>query len=140
MVLSSQEINNVYKKALSGGSAPIFRFNIDSGDTSPVTLGRVIGSYLNRFTVEGGNLVQVILHPDQPKGTILMGASMVPGQLFPGSELGQLFEWHQPNGGQITQTEWPLRTRAFETGVYERGVLAHYYPQTLGVITNIGNG
>ncbi len=139
MVLSSQEINNVYKKALSGGSAPIFRFNIDAGDTSPITLGRVVGSYLNRFTVDGGNLIQVMLHPDQPKGTILMGASMVPGQLFPSSELGQLFEWHQPQGGQITQTEWPLRTRAYETGVYERGVLAHYFPATLGVITNIGN-
>lgn len=139
MVLSSQEINNVYKKALSGGSAPIFRFNVDAGDTSPITLGRVIGSYLNRFTVDGGNLVQVILHPDQPKGTIVFGASMVPGQLFPGSELGQLFEWHQPNGGQITQTEWPLRTRSYETGVYERGVLAHYFPATLGIIYNIGN-
>jgi hypothetical protein len=139
MVMSSQEINNVYTKSLSGGSAPIFRFNIDAGDTAPLTLGRVVGSYLNRFTVDGGNLVQVILHPDAVKGTILFGASMVPGQLFPSSELGQLFEWHQPEGGQIAQTEWPLRTRKYETGIYERGVLAHYFPATLGVITNVGN-
>jgi hypothetical protein len=141
LIMSSQEIQNVYIKSIANGGSPIFRFNVDANDTNPLTLGKVVGSYLNKFTIDGGALVQVILHPYMPPGTILALADTVPGQIFPGSNLGQLFEFHLPSPEAETHAiDWPLVTRAYEFGMETRGALAHYYPQTLGLITNIANG
>ena len=36
--------------------------------------------------------------------------------------------------------EWPLKTRKYEYGVYADGVLQHFAPFSMGIITNIGNG
>jgi hypothetical protein len=38
------------------------------------------------------------------------------------------------------QIEWPLRTRKYEYGVYADQVLQHYFPPSVGFITNIGKG
>jgi hypothetical protein len=36
--------------------------------------------------------------------------------------------------------DWPLKTRAYEFGVYAEEVLAVYAPFAMGVISNIANG
>ena len=38
------------------------------------------------------------------------------------------------------QMEWPLRTRKYEYGIYADEVLQHFFPPSMGIITNIGNG
>ena len=38
------------------------------------------------------------------------------------------------------QLEWPLQQRKYDYGVYFDGVLQHYAPFSMGIITNIGNG
>ena len=38
------------------------------------------------------------------------------------------------------RTDWPLKTRAYEFGVYAEEVLAVYAPFAMGVIGNIANG
>ena len=35
------------------------------------------------------------------------------------------------------QIEWPLTTRKYQYGVYQDGVLQHYFPPAIGIITNV---
>lgn len=140
LVASSQEWSNIYKKVVAGGSAPLFRFNIDaSSNTTEVQAGRVIGTFLNPFVAGGGGQsVKLVLHPNMPAGTMMALTDMAPSVYIPSSNLGNLWELHVQQ--DYYQEEWPMRTRSYETGVYCREVLAHYFPQTMGIITNIGNG
>lgn len=138
LIMSAQEAKAIRTKTIAA-AAPLYRFNIDAGDTSPITAGKVIGSYLNMFTVNGGELVRIIMHPYCPKGTILAFTDTIPGELIPNSNLGQLFEFHLPSPeDEMHATQWPQVTREYRTGVYIRGVVAHYFPQSMGVINNIG--
>lgn len=140
LVVNSQELQNMNTKIIANGGAPLIRFAMDAGSgVDPIMGGRVIGYYLNPFTIDGGQVIPIMLHPNCPKGTILAFADRVPIQLFPGNNLGQLYEYRMPPYGDIRQIEWPLRTRKYETGVSMRGVLTHYFPKSLGIITNIGN-
>jgi len=38
------------------------------------------------------------------------------------------------------QIDWPLITRKHQYGVYCDGVLQHYAPFSMGIISNISNG
>jgi hypothetical protein len=48
--------------------------------------------------------------------------------------------WEKKLRRDYYQMEWPLAQRIYETGVYFDGVLAHYFPPSIGIIGNIGNG
>lgn len=136
--LSSQELGNIYTKILGNGGSPLVRFNRDFGQGAELSAGAVLGSYLNQFVPGGGGqLMQMVLLPEAVKGTVLAFADRLPGQYFPGSNMGQLFEFHQQRDWY--QEDWPRTTRQYSTGVYTREVLVHYFPQTLGIINNIAN-
>lgn len=138
LVANSQEIKNINAKVIAGGSAPLFRFNIDGGGSGEVVSGRVVGNFFNPFTSDGGQLVKVMLHPDMPPGTIMALTDRIPGMVFPGSNLGNLWEMHVRR--DYYQIEWPARTREYETGVYAEEVLVTYFPASMAVLTNIANG
>lgn len=140
LMVNSQELLNMNKSIISNGGAPLIRFNMDASDAaSEIVAGRVVGNMLNQFVAGGGGqLVKLILHPDMPPGTMMALTDTIPGVNFPGDNLGQLWELHTQQ--DYYQIEWPMRTRAYETGVYVRETLAHYFPASLGLINNIGNG
>jgi hypothetical protein len=69
-----------------------------------------------------------------PKGTLEAVTSALP---YPINNVPNVFEMRLQR--DYMQYEWPLRTRKYETGVYFRGVLAHYFPPSLGIITNIAD-
>lgn len=134
ILVNSQEVQSINKLSIANGGAPLFRFNADAGERN-LTAGSVLGSYFNQFSPDGGKLIKLQLHPDVPTGSILAVTKRLPGAYYPGTNLGNLFEFHTQQDWH--QLEWPLRTRAYETGVYVREVLAHYAPFSLGVISNI---
>lgn len=139
LVMNSQEVANIYTKVIAGSGAPMFRFNLDGGSPGDIIGGgRVVGSFLNKFTPDGGQLVRVILHPDMPPGTIMALTDRIPGEYFHGTNLGNL--WEMKTRRDYYQLEWPLRSRRYETGVYAEEVLVHYFPASMALLTNIADG
>jgi len=134
--VSAQELVNITKKIIGNSGAPLLRLTMDAdqvaqGMTAGITAGARVGSYLNKVT---GQVVQMVVHPLLPPGTILFFSESVP--------------YPMPNTPYVVrkrlrrdyyQIEWPLKTRCYEYGVYADGVLQHFAPFSMGVITNIGN-
>lgn len=138
ILCSAREIGNITKKIIAGGGSPLFRFNVDaqaaaSGDFS-LTAGVVIGSYLNKYAMGGGQLVAIRLHPNVPPGTTVFRKKSVP---YPMANINNILEVRYLQ--DYYQTEWPRRTRAYEYGVYSRQVLACYAPFCFGMISNIAD-
>jgi hypothetical protein len=132
--VSSQEMLNLHKKILQGGTNTASRF-VFSADQGAVLGGMMVRSYLNKFSLSGAVEIPIKLHPNMPAGTVLFFTKTLP---YPLSNV--------PNTVQIRtrseyyQIEWPLRARRYEYGVYADEVLQNYAPFAFGAITNIGNG
>jgi hypothetical protein len=132
--VSSQEMLNIHKKILQGGTNTATRF-VFSADQGAVLGGMMVRSYLNKFSMNGAVEIPIKLHPNMPAGTVLFFSKTLP---YPLSNV--------PNTVQIRsrseyyQIEWPLRARRYEYGVYADEVLQNYAPFAFGAITNIGNG
>lgn len=137
--VGSQELSSITKKLIAGGGAPLFRFNIDgAGQTvadGTIRGGQVVGSYLNKYTMAGGELIKVQLHPNMPAGTIMYYTDRLPYPLSNISNVNQV-----KTRRDYYQIEYPIRTRKYEYGVYVDSVLQSYFPPSLGVRTNIAQG
>lgn len=135
MLVSAQELNNITSKVIASGSAPLFRFNMDANGSHNVTAGAIVGNYLNKFTMAGGEQIRVMLHPNVPAGTIIFYSRSIP---YPLSNVRNVVEMRTRR--DYYQIEWPLKTRQYEYGVYADEVLVNYFPPAFGMITNIANG
>ena len=137
ILVNAQEVKNITKKVVAAGGAPLYRFNMDgaSGNVLSLAAGTIVGSYLNPFTMDGGQNIKLMLHPNVPPGTIIYYSTSIP---YPLSNV--------PNVLQIKtrrdwyQLEWPLRNRKWEYGVYSDQVLQCYFPPAFGVRQNILDG
>jgi len=143
--VSSQEQKTITNKVLSNASAPLLRYDVSATPGQPyaITAGGQIRYYYNPYTgggsdgPGGGQMIEVIAHPDLSPGTIFAPCMKLP-------------EWYQsnevPNTAEVItrrdyyRIDWPLRTRKREYGIYAEEVLAVYAPFALGLITNIANG
>jgi hypothetical protein len=132
--VNSQEALNISRKILAGGSNAAQRFVFDAQQNA-IGGGVMVRSYLNRFSMNGGQVLDIRVHPNMPAGTILMTARSIP---YPLSGVGNVFQIRTRR--DYYQIEWPLRTRRYEYGVYADEVLQHYFPPSMAVITNIANG
>ena len=132
--VSSQEQANISKKILSASSnaAQRFSFNVDQGMLAG---GVMVRSYLNKYSLDGAKEIPIKLHPNLPPGTILMTTGELP---YPLSNVGNVMQMSMRH--DYYQIAYPLRTRKYEYGVYADGVLQHYFPPAMAVITNIANG
>jgi len=139
IIVSAQELTNITTKVIAGGSAPLFRFNLDGNASSEggvtVTAGTIVGSYLNKFAMGGGVLIPVRLHPNMVPGTIMFRKKTIP---YPLSNVTNIVELRYLR--DYYQIAWPLRTRKYEFGVYAREVMPIYFTPAFGIITNIANG
>lgn len=128
----SQEQASISKLILSGNSslsAARFVFNADQGALAG---GIMVKSYLNKFTMAGAKEIPIKLHPNMPAGTILFRTNTLPYPLSNVTNVAQI-----RTRREYYQIEWPLRTRRWEYGVYADEVLQHFFPPSLGAITNI---
>ncbi|WP_018610246.1 hypothetical protein [Uliginosibacterium gangwonense] len=113
-----------------GSANPNVMFTVDSATAVDVVAGRNVGKYLSPIT---GEVLDLIVHPNLPSGTILFRTTRVPAYLDGVQDMCRV-----RTRRDYYQIEWPLRTRKYEYGVYADEVLQHYFPPSLGVITNIG--
>jgi hypothetical protein len=134
MWVSSQEALNISRKILSGSQTAAQRFVFESSQDL-VGGGIMVRTYLNRFSMQGGSVIDIKVHPNMPAGTILMTTKMLP---YPLAGVGNVVQIRTRQ--DYYQIEWPLRTRKYEYGVYADEVLQNYFPPSLALITNIGNG
>jgi len=95
--------------------------------------GIMVKEYLNRFSMAGGQVIPIRIHPNLPAGTILITTSKLP---YPLSNVTNVMQVRTRQ--DYYQIEWPLRSRKYEYGVYADEVLQHYFPPSMGVINNIG--
>ncbi len=132
--VSSQEALNLSKKILASSASAAQRFVFDTSQNA-VGGGIMVRTYLNRFSMQGASVLDIRVHPNMPAGTILMTTKMLP---YPLSGVGNVIQIRTRQ--DYYQIEWPLRSRRYEYGIYVDEVLQHYFPPSMAVITNIGNG
>ena len=136
MMVSSQEMLNIRKRILaSGGSQNAVRFAFDVGPGQTIVGGSKPRGYLSPFQMTGQpSEIPIEMHPNMPPGTILFETDVLPYAVNNVSNIAQI-----KCRRDYYQTEWPLRTRMYEYGVYSDQVLQHYAPFSMGVITNLAN-
>jgi hypothetical protein len=135
--VNAQELKNITNKVLTGSGTPVVRFNFDVNMQNPsVVAGQVVGYYFNPFSVNGGQLVPIRLHPNLPPGTMFFWCQNLPAY-YESANVPQCCEVQCRR--DYYQIPWPIITRANETGVYAEEVLKVYAPFCLGVITNIAD-
>lgn len=135
ILMNCQELVNITKKIIGNGGAPLIRFNMDVNaiaNTGAVAAGIVVGSYLNKITNEQ---IPFMVHPNIAPGTLMMLTKSLP---YPLNNVANM--WQKKLRRDYYQLEWPLKSRKYEYGVYADGVLQHYAPFSMGIITNIANG
>jgi len=130
--VNSQEALSISQLILSGGAGSNLRYTADMKDGA-VAGGVMVKQYLNRFSMAGGQVIPVRIHPNMPSGTVLFTTSRLP---YPLSNVGNVMQVRTRQ--DYYQIEWPLRSRKYEYGVYADEVLQHYFPPSLGVIDTIG--
>lgn len=135
--VNAQEYQNILAKILSSTSGPLLRFNQASREPYAIFAGGSIEAYFNPFAANGGYKVPILIHPTLPPGTILFWTQNLPVQ-YQNNEVPQVAEIHLHR--DYYEIDWPLKTRAYEMGVYAEEVLAVYAPFAFGVLNNIGNG
>jgi hypothetical protein len=134
MWVNSQEALNISHKILTGSQTAAQRFVFESPQDL-VGGGIMVRTYLNRFSMQGGSVVDIKVHPNMPAGTILMTTGKLPYPLAGVANVVQI-----RTRQDYYQIEWPLVTRKYQYGVYADEVLQNYFPPSLALITNIGNG
>lgn len=128
--VNAQEADNITNKVLGSTAAHV---NYVPG--AEFVGGMRIKALLNRFAMGAAPEVPIEIHPNLPKGTILLSTDQLP---YPVNGIPNVAEKRLRR--DYYQMEWPQTSRQYESGVYFDGVLAHYFPPSLGIITNIANG
>jgi hypothetical protein len=129
--VSSQELVNLSKKIIGNNGNTLLRVFVDKQDPTRITAGTVVGQYLNKVT---GTTIPITVHPNLPAGTVLMITENLPYAL---SNISNVMQMKMRR--DYYNIEWPIKSRSYEYGVYADGVLQHYAPFSMGVITNILN-
>ena len=134
MWVSSQEMQNIRKKALASSTSFSQRFVFET-DQRGIIVGTAVKSYTNPFAMGGTINIDIKLHPKLPPGTILFTSSTIPYKL-PNVAVPLKMKLRR----DYYQLEYPQVRRKYEYGVYMDGVLQNYFPPAFGMITNIANG
>lgn len=134
MWVNAQEQATLRKKALSGGTSSMHRFTFAAQQGS-LTAGAMIRGYINPYSMNGAQEIPIRMHPNIPPGTILFLAHRLPYRM---SGIDNVFRMLLRR--EYYQLEWPLRTRAYEYGVYFDGTLQSYFMPAVMVLSNIAPG
>lgn len=136
MWVDSQTQNYIRRKVLTApsGTVPLSRFTVTQ-DQANVKGGSMVRGYTNPFSMGAAQEIPVRLHPNLPPGTIMFLTDELPYAL---NDVQNVYQMKCRK--DYYQIEWPLRTRKYEYGVYSDQTLQHYFPPSLGFLTNIGKG
>ncbi len=129
--VNSQQALDLSAKILAGGATGAQRF-VFATTQDMIRGGTMVRSYLNRYSMAGGQEIEIKIHPNLPAGCILMTTGKLP---YPLSNVGNVFQIRTRQ--EYYQIEWPLRSRKYEYGVYADEVLQHYFPPSMVLLYNI---
>lgn len=129
--VAPQELVNISKKVIQGSGAPLLQLISQVGDKTVIMAGTKVGTYLNKVT---GDVIPVVVHPNMPAGTVFFYSQSVPYPMSGVTTVARMLLRQD-----YYQLEWPLVQRRYDYGVYFDGVLQHYAPFSMGIITNIAN-
>lgn len=133
--VNAQELESIVKKVFTDGANALVRFTLDVNQMDPkMVAGQTVGYYMNPYTIGGGQLIPIKIHPNMPPGTLLVWCENLPAY-YESSNVPVTCEVECRR--DYYQIPWPIITRANETGVYAEEVLKVYASFCLGVITNI---
>jgi hypothetical protein len=130
--VSSDQALAISRKILATASTGAYRIVVNM-EQGMIAGGVMVATYLNRFSMNGANVLKVRIHPNMPQGMIFFNTSRLP---YPVSGVNNVVQVRTRQ--EYYQIEWPLRTRKYEYGVYADEVLQHYFPPAMGVIVNVG--
>jgi hypothetical protein len=130
--VSSDQALAISQKILATNSSGAYRIVVNM-EQGMLAGGVMVATYLNRFSMNGANVLRVRIHPNMPQGMVLFTSRTLP---YPVSGVGNVMCVRTRQ--EYYQIEWPLRTRKYEYGVYADEVLQHYFPPSMGIIANIG--
>ncbi|WP_395664568.1 hypothetical protein [Methylocella sp.] len=133
MWVNAQEALSISKCVVSAASNSAQRFVFEAAHDL-IGGGVMVRSYLNRFSMQGGNVIDIRVHPNMPAGSILMTSKALP---YPLAGVGNVMQIRARQ--DYYQIEWPLRTRKYEFGVYSDQVLQNFFPPSMAMIVNIGS-
>lgn len=111
-----------------GGNTGAYRIVVNM-EQGMLAGGVMVATYLNRFSMNGANMLKVRIHPNMPQGMIFFTTNSLP---YPVNGVNNVVQVRTRQ--EYYQIEWPLRTRKYEYGVYADEVLQHYFPPAMGVI------
>lgn len=134
MWVNSQQALDISKKILANGSSGAQRFVFNSVQDA-LNAGVMVRTYLNRFSMAGGQTIDIKIHPNMPAGMILMTSKKLP---YPLSNVGNVVQVRTRQ--DYYQIEWPLRSRKYEYGVYTDEVLQHYFPPSMILLYDVRAG
>jgi len=130
ILVSSRESRNISNLVVKNGGAPLIRLNMDA--QSPhggISAGAMVTEILNPVT---GEVIPMETHPYLPQGTLLAISDRIP---YPLTGVGNVYQIKERKA--YYATEWPLKTRKWEYGVYNDSLFQHYFPASMGIIANI---
>lgn len=135
--VNSQQFKDISTKvSTQTSSAPNAQRVIFQAEPGKVMGGSVVvRQYLNKFSMDGSTVLDIRVHPNMPPGTMLFTTNKLP---YPLSDVSNVMQMRLRR--DYYQVEWPVTKRRYEYGIYEDGVLQHYFPPCIGVITNIAAG
>lgn len=129
---------------ISGGDQAAVKSLILQGNTNlqpffqgadgEVRAGARIRTYSNPIGY-GNTDLRLRVHPFLPQGTVLFTTEKVPYAL---TNVRTIMKMNLRR--DYYSVLWPMRTRKQEYGVYFDGLLQHYMPGSMGMITNIAPG
>ena len=130
ITISGADQKAIKNLILSGNTnaAPFFQ---DSEGN--VRAGARVRTYTNPIGY-GPSDLNLRVHPFLPQGTLLFTTKQVP---YPLSNVRQIMKMNLRR--DYYSILWPLRSRKYEYGVYFDGVLQHYFPASMGILTNFAS-
>lgn len=126
--ISGADQKGIKNLILNGNTnlAPFFQ-----GQDGEVRAGARVRTYTNPIGY-GRTDLNLRVHPFLPQGTVLFTTDKVPYAL---SNVRTIMKMNLRR--DYYSVLWPLRSRRYEYGVYFDGVLQHYFPASMGMLTNI---
>lgn len=132
MYVGSGMAQSIKAKIISGGGAPLFRFNADGDGQRVLSGGGRVGTYFNQYTNE---MVDIEVHPYFPAGMIWGFAKTLPYQTakvpVPYRFQARTRDWYE--------IEWPINTRERFHGQYVSAAMISYTPWAGFLILNAGS-
>jgi hypothetical protein len=130
--VNAREAKSITQELLGASGV---NYNISVNQGQEFTAGARVARYLNSYNAGASPFIDIIIHPDLPPGLLTAVMEQLP---YPVNNIPNVMEKRLQR--DYYQMEWPMRERQYENGVYMNGVLAHYFPPSIGIIANIGKG